>query len=138
MSNATLEDAGSYVCRGKNIVGEVTQTTTITIEEPPRLEINPNSEQLVITEGDELDLSCYGSGTPQPSVEWRKPNEPSTNTRAQFVPAFATPQSVAKVQIYRVTQADSGLYTCIGSSSAGTEQRYVQVLVKPKRGDVGK
>ena len=133
-----MEDAGSYVCRGKNIVGEVSQTTTITIEEPPRLEIRPNVEQLVITEGDELDLSCYGSGSPQPTVEWKTPvpvamPEYSHNTRG-FLPS---PQPVAKVQLFRVTQANSGLYTCIGSSSAGTEQRYVQVMVKPKRGDVG-
>lgn len=135
MSNATLEDAGSYVCRGKNIVGEVSQTTTITIEEPPRLEIRPNMEQLVVTEGDELDLSCFGSGTPVPSVEWKTPHD---EMRGMSGPRMrGDVQSFAKVQLHRVSQADSGLYTCVGSSSAGTEQRYVQVLVKPKRGDVG-
>lgn len=137
MSNATLEDAGSYVCRGRNIVGEVSQTTTITIEEPPRLEINPNTEQMELTEGDELDLSCYGSGTPQPNVEWRTPAAPEVSlTHSRRLNQI--PQSVAKVQLFRVSLADSGLYTCIGSSSAGTEQKYIQVLVKPKRGDVGK
>lgn len=135
LSNATLEDAGGYVCRGKNIVGEVSQTTTITIEEPPRLEIRPNTEQLFLTEGDELDLSCYGSGTPSPTVEWKTPAEPMIRSG---VPSFsAVSQSFAKVQLNRVSLADSGLYTCVGSSSAGTEQRYVQVQVKPKRGDVG-
>lgn len=101
------------------------------------MEIRPNQEQLELTEGDELDLSCYGSGSPQPSVEWRTPKE---QTPAMFGPSGRAPiaQPVAKVQLYRVSQADSGLYTCIGSSSAGTEQKYVQVLVKPKRGDVGK
>lgn len=133
-----MEDAGSYVCRGRNVVGEVSQTTTISIEEPPRLEIRPEQEQLFLTEGDELDLSCYGTGHPQPSVEWKTPKDGevriagSPMTRGQY-----QPKPVAKVQLFRVTMADSGLYTCIGSSSAGTEQRYVQVMVKPKRGDVG-
>lgn len=123
------------MCRGRNIVGEITQTTTITIEEPPHLEINPNTEQMELTEGDELDLSCYGSGTPQPNVEWRTPAEleVSLSRRVNLIP-----QSVAKVQLFRVSLSDSGLYTCIGSSSAGSEQKYIQVLVKPKRGDAGK
>lgn len=140
LSNATREDEGSYVCRGRNIVGEVSKTTSITIEEPPRLELRPDHEQLVLTEGDELDISCYGSGSPQPTVEWRTPQSTETHRRlplpaSSSVPA---PQPFAKVQLFRVTQADSGLYTCVGTSAAGTEQRYVQVLVKPKRGDVGK
>lgn len=138
LSNATLEDAGSYVCRGRNIVGEVSQTTTITVEEPPRLEISPNVEQLVVTEGDELDLSCYGSGTPQPNVEWKTPAQTSVHAAGFPSRASHIPQPVAKVHVFRVSQTDSGLYTCLGSSSAGTEQKYVQVLVKPKRGDVGK
>lgn len=129
-----MEDGGSYVCRGRNLVGEVTKTTTITIEEPPRLTLDPNTEQLEITEGDELVISCIGTGTPQPSVEWKQPQ--TVGTAAVF-PHRAAPVPFAKVQIYRATHEDSGLYTCIGTSSAGTEHRYVQVIVKPKRGDVG-
>lgn len=134
-----MEDAGSYVCRGQNIVGEITKTTTISVEEPPRLEIRPNQEQVVITEGDELDISCYGSGTPQPSVEWKTPREqPLSSPGHRGIPDRFDSRPFAKVHLFRVTQADSGLYTCVGSSSAGTEQRYVQVVVKPKRGDIGK
>lgn len=44
----------------------------------------------------------------------------------------------AIIEVYRASRDDAGIYECTASNDAGTENKYIQVEVKPKRGDVGK
>lgn len=138
ISDIQLSDAGEYECRGSNIAGEATQTTSITINQPPVITVVPDVEELKITEGDELKLECRAYGSPQPSVDWKSPDENVIGV-AGFAPKLfshdESPQAV--VHKYSVSRNDGGTYTCRASNAAGTEERYIYVIVEPKRGDTG-
>lgn len=134
LTEATSEDAGDYVCQAENIAGTVSKTTTITVQQPPALTVTPDHQLIELTEGDELNLGCFGSGDPRPSVSWQRPGAAEQDYRF----SQGSGDLSAKVQIFRVSHSDAGTYTCVGVSTAGRDERYVQVIVKPKRGDVGK
>ncbi|XP_041563042.1 basement membrane-specific heparan sulfate proteoglycan core protein isoform X19 [Drosophila elegans] len=127
-----VADDGQYECRARNIAGEATGVASIVVHERPLVQLSTEQQTLRLTEGDELSLSCVGSGVPTPTVFWTHPERrgstgflgpPSTNT--------------ANVQIYRVTLEDAGDYTCHGSNAVGEDDKSVRVEVQPKRGDIG-
>lgn len=142
ISNITLGEGGEYECKASNAAGEVTQTTSINVQEPPVARILPDVPDLTITEGDELKLECFAEGTPAPSVQWKEP-EPRTRNGAPgiagyplFVETSLAPQSI--IHKYNVDRSAEGTYICHASNGAGEDQKYITVIVEPKRGDVGK
>lgn len=140
ISNITFIDGGEYECRASNIAGEVSQTTTIHVQSPPVIRIIPDQPQLTITEGDELKLDCIAEGIPAPSVNWQLPNEDGT-TRVFDATHFGAPslnRPQGSFHKYNVDRRDEGTYVCHAKNDAGEDQRYITVIVEPKRGDVGK
>nr|XP_017095011.2 basement membrane-specific heparan sulfate proteoglycan core protein isoform X6 [Drosophila bipectinata] len=132
INDVLVSDAGDYQCVAKNEVGEASGVANIRIIERPIVQITPSNNVISLTEGDELQLTCVGSGYPSPVVEWSQPNV-LKNVRNQQDPASNT----AYLRIYRVTQADAGFYTCTGKNEADTDQATIRVDVRPKRGDIG-
>lgn len=139
-NEVAVEDSGEYECTASNIAGSVSATVSLNVQQPPIVTLSPNVTELVLTEGDELKLECSAQGTPQPTVVWSDPNSNSSPHVGYLNPesSFRSVSPYAVVQKYNVRKSDEGLYTCTATNPAGEEQRYVQVQVQPKRGDVGK
>lgn len=137
ISDITIADAGEYECHASNIAGEATQTASITVNEPPTITISPDLQELTLTEGDELKLECNAVGHPMPNVEWKAPDFEVQVQVAGFPPLRTLPSSRAVVHKYNVQRSDSGSYTCHAINAAGTEEKYIYLIVQPKRGDVG-
>ncbi|XP_070144253.1 basement membrane-specific heparan sulfate proteoglycan core protein isoform X4 [Drosophila kikkawai] len=131
-SDIMMDDAGDYECRARNEVGEASGVATISVVEAPLVVITPSGDHIRLTEGDELHLECVGSGYPDPYVTWT-----STVPHAHNAVESLGRQNQAEILVYRVTQADAGIYTCKGSNDVSTDERSVRVEVNPKRGDVG-
>lgn len=135
--NITSAEAGVYECRGSNIAGDVSQTATIIVQEAPQIRIIPDQQELVLTEGDELKLECLATGDPQPNVKWKEP----FSLEVAGVPGFESyagriePRAI--IHKYNIERYNEGTYVCYASNDAGTEERYISVVVQPKRGDVG-
>ncbi|XP_016982302.1 basement membrane-specific heparan sulfate proteoglycan core protein isoform X20 [Drosophila rhopaloa] len=129
-----VADAGDYECRATNIVGEVSGVASIVVHEQTMVQISPSQNTLTLTEGDELSLSCVGSGVPTPSVYWTHGNTQNSGAKTF---SEHSPSNTANLDIYSVTQEDAGLYTCKGSNAAGNDEAYINVEIKPKRGDIG-
>lgn len=128
-----VEDSGEYECLASNIAGSVSATVSLNVQQPPIVTLLPNVTEMLLTEGDDLKLDCQAHGTPLPTVVWTDPksnSNPDLSSRSEV--------SYAVVQKYNVRKSDEGLYVCKATNSAGEEQRFVQVQVQPKRGDVGK
>lgn len=132
INDILVADAGEYQCLAKNEVGEASGIATIRVIEPPILQISPSNEAVSLTEGDELQLTCVGSGYPSPVVEWSQ-----HTTVVRDYNGLGPVGNTAYLRVYRVTQADAGFYTCTGTNEAGSDQVTVRVDVRPKRGDIG-
>lgn len=141
ISDITLGEAGEYECKASNIAGQVSQTIPLHVQQPPIVTIRPDVVELKLTEGDELKLECEAEGIPSPSVRWREPAEldSATGVRGLAGPGsdFGIPGR-GVVQKYNLKRSDAGTYVCHASNAAGSEEKYITVLVEQKRGDVGK
>lgn len=138
ISNVTFEDAGEYECRASNVAGEVSITSSIHVQQPPIIRILPELQELTITEGDELKLECFAEGLPAPSVRWTEPKEISGKGFADSAQRAFFPQAQSLIHKYNVDRSSEGTYVCHASNEAGEDQKYITILIEPKRGDVGK
>lgn len=139
INDITLGESGEYECKASNVAGESSQTASVTVYQPPIIHVTPDQIELTITEGDELKLECSAEGLPSPSVTWKSPSQIETVPRAPdyFVP-YSRTLAQAVVHKYNVNRGDEGTYICQASNDAGSDEKYIYVIVQPKRGDVGK
>lgn len=140
LNDASREDAGEYECYAENIAGKSALITSIDINQVPTISLQPGTEEITLTEGDELKVHCMATGYPKPSIYWEHPrqNEVSRYDTPQFGTGLDTAGGDALLQIYNVQQGDAGVYICHAKNSAGEEEKFVLVNVNRKRGDVGK
>uniref|UniRef100_A0A8C1X9H1 Fibroblast growth factor receptor 4 n=1 Tax=Cyprinus carpio TaxID=7962 RepID=A0A8C1X9H1_CYPCA len=103
--NVSVEDAGEYVCKAENSVGQTTQSAWVKVlsdvsEEPTE----ETSEHLLLELGDVLKLRC---DTNRPgTVQWFKGGvRVQHNARIQI--------RAAVMEIADVTYEDSGVYLCV-------------------------
>lgn len=136
--DVTLDEAGEYECQADNVAGKVTAVASLNIQQIPIITLQPNITEIVLTEGDELKIECSAIGSPTPSVIWKDPIQ----TASMFGPlAPSPPRSLtpyATIQKYHARQEDEGTYICMATNDAGSDERYITVMVKEKRGDIGK
>lgn len=140
ISDITLGEAGEYECKASNLVGEVTQTVPLHVQQTPVITLRPDVAELKLTEGDELKLECEAEGLPAPTVRWQDPNS-QTEHRTLYAagfPGLADVSSRAVLQRYNIRRSDAGTYICQATNDAGSEEKYITVFVETKRGDVGK
>jgi hypothetical protein len=131
LREATIEDGGVYECIARNDAGETRLSSSIEMLQPPVITLEPDRETLTLTEGDELRFTCTAHGIPTPTVVIEVPEDSGVRS-----PASAR-SSIASIHHYNIQQNQAGVYTCLATSDAGEERRYIQVSVNPRRGDVG-
>lgn len=132
INDVSLADAGDYKCEADNEVGKVSTVTSIRVIEAPVIQLQPSDDVLSVTEGDEVKVICTATGTPSPSVRWIKED----TVAYDFVPASdAYNRNQAVLEFYRVNVQDAKAYKCIATNEAGTDERYVVLDVKYRRGD---
>lgn len=129
ISDIQLEDAGEYECVAENAVGRATGTTSLRVHAVPVVELLPNERRLRVTVGDEVRVTCLASGFPNPTVQWNIPD--------QYALDRSFGRNTADLNIYSVSQADAGVYTCTANNEAGSDQIFITIDVQPKRGDIG-
>lgn len=131
----TADDAGEYECHARNAAGSVSATSVLNVQQLPEIAIVPDVEDLRLTVGDELRLDCSAIGVPAPQVVWY--DNQQTRTEIENLPWPRAANSRALLNKYKVREEDEGTYMCVAKNSAGTELKYVHLIVEPKRGDVG-
>lgn len=138
INDITLGESGEYECKATNIAGESTLTASVTVYQPPLIHVTPDQTELTVTEGDELKLECAAEGLPSPSVTWKTPNQIEASPQSGYGVPYARTLAQAVVHKYNVNRNDEGIYVCQASNDAGSDEKYISVIVQPKRGDVGK
>lgn len=129
--NITAPKGGDYECHASNRLGKMVAVASIQVQKvltpklPPLITITPNAPQVMVMEGDQLNLICSADGSPAPSVEWK---------RSDRVPVLSeySSNSVALVRKSTVIVSDAGVYICHAKNEIGESQETIKVSVQSK------
>uniref|UniRef100_A0AAR5PFS0 Basement membrane-specific heparan sulfate proteoglycan core protein n=1 Tax=Dendroctonus ponderosae TaxID=77166 RepID=A0AAR5PFS0_DENPD len=131
ITDVTPAEAGQYVCSATNDAGTAQAIAHITVNTEPTLSVTPDQESVIKAVNDHLQLICYASGHPQPTVSWVKATSSeyysSARGQGQLSPAY--------LEFTSLRPEDAGIYVCIGQNEAGVAERRVRVDILPERGD---
>ena len=80
--------------------------------------------------GDELTVECEFGGIPRPTVEWRKDGAVLVGSpgNLEIISPSDNPD-ISRVVVSSATSADTGLYTCTGTNTAGSVSGMISVNV---------
>ncbi|XP_077540886.1 cell adhesion molecule DSCAM-like [Haemaphysalis longicornis] len=119
--SASLDSQGNYTCSASNAYGSDSHTVQLKVEMPPVWVVEPKDAFGTI--GGMLNLTCLASGSPTPTIIWKKQAELSTPN--------AWKQSV--LSLFPLTEAHRGKYTCEASNDIGGRlTKTVSVFVRGK------
>ncbi|KAM3967367.1 lachesin [Aphomia sociella] len=106
-----LTDGGYYMCQ-INTDPMITQTHHLQVYVPPDIVDSGSSGEVMVREGDNITLHCSASGTPQPTITWR---------REDFTVMRVGGENVTKwngvwLNITSVGREDNGAFLCIATN----------------------
>ncbi|KAL4635720.1 immunoglobulin superfamily member 10-like [Arapaima gigas] len=126
ISSPSDSDTGKYHCVGTNPAGQVERTVTLELEKRAKV-VNQHSSIVSIINGENLQLHCLSSGSPQAKLSWTLPSG-LVLTRPQKTGRFAVlPNGTLTVQPASVY--DRGTYSCRSENDIGTSLLTVSVIV---------
>ncbi|XP_032380766.1 hemicentin-1 isoform X2 [Etheostoma spectabile] len=113
VSAVTPDHSGWYECIAINEGGVVAERIYLTVQEVPRVSVEPRNQ--TFTAGDEKRIRCSARGYPPPRLVWTHND--------MFIIASSrhrmTPDGTLVIR--NMEKKDGGLYGCLGSNQAGTD-----------------
>ncbi|XP_075037076.1 obscurin-like protein 1 isoform X2 [Mixophyes fleayi] len=135
ISHVRPPDAGVYVCRASNSVGQSLAAAVLLVDPTPRqgpepMPGDPPAQVKVFTvnEGKHAKLRCLVTGKPRPEIVWRKDGRAVSPGRRTLIYEDRDGHFILKVLFCR--QQDRGLYVCGASNTAGNTLSAVMVHVR--------
>ncbi|XP_010779497.1 neural cell adhesion molecule L1-like protein isoform X2 [Notothenia coriiceps] len=116
-------DAGKYMCKAQNSVGEAVHYFDVIVEEPPKWLSEPPQSQLTVI-GTDVHIKCSVSGKPSPDITWRRngrlfKDDPVNNRRVLD----------DTVVLHNAKTEDSAVYQCEASNSHGSILANINIMV---------
>ncbi|XP_076395702.1 neurotrimin isoform X2 [Megachile rotundata] len=103
-------DRGWYMCQvNTDPMSSITGFLEVVV--PPDILDYPTSTDMVVREGSNVTLRCAATGTPEPTVMWRR-EAGGTNSLSNWHEVAQGPE----LEIIRVTRLQMGPYLCIASN----------------------
>ncbi|XP_066593871.1 neurotrimin-like isoform X2 [Prorops nasuta] len=104
------EDSGEYVCQASRPApqGHVTQVHEIEVMYPPSVQIVPESGELEVNLGEEVDMACKTTGVPVPFVTWK--------SKSEEIPLL---YDRWRLRFHADNHNMSGRYTCTATNGVG-------------------
>uniref|UniRef100_A0A3P8SI10 Roundabout, axon guidance receptor, homolog 3 (Drosophila) n=1 Tax=Amphiprion percula TaxID=161767 RepID=A0A3P8SI10_AMPPE len=118
ISSVQRSDAGYYICQALTVAGSIMAKAQLEVADalkdrpPPIIRQGPSNQTQAL--GGVSLLRCLASGDPEPTVTWRKNG---ANLLGKD-PRFSLLEH-GSLQIQSTRLSDSGLYTCVATSSSG-------------------
>lgn len=130
ITSATHADRGVYKCIASNSVGADSISVRLTVTATPPIIQQPRREDLTVAEGSTVYLNCTAKGSPSPTISWSIPKglqlHPSEFVNEHNV--FVFPNGTLLIR--GLSQADTGKYECMATSTVGISSRTLRLTVK--------
>nr|DBA21577.1 TPA: hypothetical protein GDO54_018188 [Pyxicephalus adspersus] len=118
--NVQPEDAGRYQCTASNSHGITTANVWLSVQQPPRIQIESSSNQL--SHGGEVRIQCDVSGYPEPQISWKHGDTFLNNDSKHTI-------IDGNILLIRdANQEDSGKYSCVASNGLGKDEQSVTLI----------
>uniref|UniRef100_A0A8D3E1E8 Roundabout, axon guidance receptor, homolog 2 (Drosophila) n=1 Tax=Scophthalmus maximus TaxID=52904 RepID=A0A8D3E1E8_SCOMX len=118
ISSVQRSDAGYYICQALTVAGSIMAKAQLEVADalkdrpPPIIRQGPSNQTQAL--GGATLLRCQASGEPEPTVSWRKNGASLLGKDPRF-----SLLDHGSLQIQSTRLSDSGLYTCVATSSSG-------------------
>uniref|UniRef100_A0A3B4YIC6 Roundabout homolog 2-like n=1 Tax=Seriola lalandi dorsalis TaxID=1841481 RepID=A0A3B4YIC6_SERLL len=118
ISSVQRSDAGYYICQALTVAGSIMAKAQLEVSDalkdrpPPIIRQGPSNQTQAL--GGVTLLRCQASGEPEPTVSWRKNGASLLGKDPRF-----SLLDHGSLQIQSTRMSDSGLYTCVATSSSG-------------------
>ncbi|XP_049814718.1 lachesin-like isoform X1 [Schistocerca nitens] len=112
ISNVQEEDKGRYMCQ-INTVTAKTQFGYLHVVVPPNIDDSLSSSDVIVREGADVTLTCHASGSPPPSVKWKRDD----GSKIAINKSLSVLEWEGEVlELTRISRLDMGAYLCIASN----------------------
>ncbi|XP_036351171.2 hemicentin-1 [Ochotona princeps] len=123
IAETRMADTGMYLCVATNIAGSVTQSVKLNVHVPPKIQRGPKHVKVQV--GQSVNIPCSAQGTPPPVVSWVKEGR---SVPLDGVWPLSRPDGTLSFD--RATLSDAGLYTCVATNIAGSDEVETTLLVQ--------
>ncbi|KAM9358974.1 immunoglobulin superfamily member 10 [Symphorus nematophorus] len=130
IEQVSVYDRGHYKCIASNPAGADTATVRLQVVAAPPGIVEEKRQQVKASVSQNLWLPCTGQGSPQPSIHWVLHDGSTLRSNRAASNRRLTVYENGTLHMDDVTEADSGKYECIATSSTGSERRVVTLTVE--------
>ncbi|KAG8178107.1 hypothetical protein JTE90_017454 [Oedothorax gibbosus] len=108
LNPVTLENSGNYSCSATNSEGSDIFSTTLHVKASPKWQEQPMD--IITNVGASIKVACRASGSPQPTISWRKLTNENLSESLREIRNSST------FQLSPVLYENAGLYECIADN----------------------
>ncbi|CAG7821710.1 unnamed protein product [Allacma fusca] len=121
-NSVRVPNKGTYVCNVTNAHGSDSVEIHLTVRSS--LVVNLQPEKSTVDLGKNVELNCFASGEPPPTIQWMKDGRllrpGNTAGRIRFI-------GQTRIQVVGVQREDQGVYQCMARNDYESLQRSAQV-----------
>ncbi|XP_011195413.1 protein amalgam [Zeugodacus cucurbitae] len=118
-------DMGPYECQViVSATDKLTKKLNLSIKHPPIISEERTPKSKLVTEGQNLEVSCHATGFPQPTLYWKREDN-------AIMPAGGQKLAGPTLRIKEVHRLDRGAYYCVADNGVGQpDERKVLIEVE--------
>ncbi|XP_045133787.1 lachesin-like isoform X2 [Portunus trituberculatus] len=109
LSRVNATDAGTYMCQVNTIVAK-SQFGILNVVVPPNIVDGKTSGDVMVQEGANITLECSATGTPMPTITWRREDHMKINLNKTY---RVMEHTGPKLHLARISRMDMAAYLCI-------------------------
>ncbi|XP_076236119.1 lachesin isoform X2 [Calliopsis andreniformis] len=134
VTNVQPDDSGTYMCQ-VNTEPMRSQTGHMKVVIPPDImDLDDSADLLTTKENSDLRLRCRATGTPKPTVTWRREDGRNITLRTENGVQRVSSYKGEELQLMGILRQEMGSYLCIASNGVPptvSKRYYVNVRFEP-------